>query len=159
MSNAEHMIAVFERDHWVVCQQANGLSHEDSLLQPPFRCNCFNWVLGHIVGGRDLVLAALGAPPVLSEEELVVYQRESEPLTDAERAVPLEKLLAALDETQFRLVNALKETSLETLAAVRNEERQQTLGDYITFLQWHETYHLGQLEILRQLAGTDDKII
>jgi len=153
------MIAVFERDHWVVRRQAKGLSHEDSLLQPPFRCNCFNWVLGHIVGGRDLMLAALGASPVLSEEELEVYQRESEPLTDAERAVPLEKLLAALDETQSRLVNALKETSPETLAAVRNEERQQTLGDYITFLQWHETYHLGQLEILRQLAGTDDKII
>ena len=23
----------------------------------------------------------------------------------------------------------------------------------------HETYHLGQTELLRQLAGTDDKVI
>ena len=24
---------------------------------------------------------------------------------------------------------------------------------------WHETYHTGQLELLRQLAGTDDAIV
>jgi hypothetical protein len=35
----------------------------------------------------------------------------------------------------------------------------QTVGKQITFLQWHETYHLGQLEPLRQLAGKNDKVI
>ena len=35
----------------------------------------------------------------------------------------------------------------------------ETLADWVAFLHWHETYHVGQLELLRQLAGTNDKII
>jgi hypothetical protein len=40
-----------------------------------------------------------------------------------------------------------------------NEERQQTVGDRIAGLHWHETYHTGQLDILRQLAGKDDGVL
>lgn len=34
-----------------------------------------------------------------------------------------------------------------------------TLGQLIFFLFWYETYHVGQPEFLRQLAGKDDKVI
>jgi uncharacterized damage-inducible protein DinB len=34
-----------------------------------------------------------------------------------------------------------------------------TLGQLIFFLFWHESYHVGQPEYLRQLAGKDDKVI
>ena len=34
-----------------------------------------------------------------------------------------------------------------------------TLGQVVFFLYFHDTYHTGQLEALRQLAGKDDKVI
>jgi hypothetical protein len=40
-----------------------------------------------------------------------------------------------------------------------NEDGQSLLGDEIEGLAWHETYHLGQLELLRQLAGKNDQVI
>ena len=33
------------------------------------------------------------------------------------------------------------------------------LGKLLFFLYFHESYHVGQTEIFRQLAGKDDKII
>ena len=38
-------------------------------------------------------------------------------------------------------------------------EHKRTLGERLFFLYFHETYHAGQTEYLRQLAGKDDKVI
>jgi len=34
-----------------------------------------------------------------------------------------------------------------------------TVGEWLNFLLWHETYHVGTTEQLRQLAGKNDKVI
>jgi uncharacterized damage-inducible protein DinB len=34
-----------------------------------------------------------------------------------------------------------------------------TTAEFLHFLLWHETYHAGQTELLRQLSGTNDKVI
>jgi hypothetical protein len=38
-------------------------------------------------------------------------------------------------------------------------DRKTTVGQRAFFLYFHETYHVGQTELFRQLAGKDDKII
>lgn len=140
--------------------QANGLTHAESLLQLPFRGNCFNWVVGHILTSRDTCLRLLGQPAALSAEQLAVYDRGSEPLAAGGQAAPLEELLVKLDDTSQRLSAALEPLSAEQLARpVQFGRGEQPQGDVIAFMQWHETYHLGQLEMLRQLAGKDDKVV
>jgi hypothetical protein len=74
----EPLVYPFNINYDVIKRQVDGLSHQDSLLQPPFRGGCLNWILGYIL---------------------------------------------------------------------------------IAFMYFHETYHTGQTELLRQLAGTDDKVI
>lgn len=159
MSNSVEMAELFQRTHWVIKQQAAGLSHEDSMLRLPFWDNCFNWVLGHIVHYRERALELLDHPSGLSEAETKPYWRESEPLRDADQAISFPKLLEALDVSHERLLDALAKVSPEALAAIYNEENGQTKGQRLAFIGWHETYHIGQLEILRQLAGTNDAII
>ncbi|MCP5095456.1 MAG: DinB family protein [Chloroflexi bacterium] len=159
MVSKTFVIQSFRRNSWVAREQAKGLSHEDTLLQLPFRSNCFNWVLGHIVVNRDNVLAALGEPAFLTEQEQERYTRGSDPIDGVETAVSLSHLLDGIQDTQTRIRTALENASPETLASIYNEEHNQTLADQIAFLNWHEAYHVGQLEILRQLAGTDDSII
>ena len=159
MTTSKGFIEIYERNHWVICKQKEGLTHADSLLQLPFRANCLNWVLGHILVDRDKVLDLLGAEMVLSKEEAAEYQRGAEPIVDGETAVPLERLLEALEETQERLLAVLGEIGEERFGERLSEENERTVGQRVEFSQWHETYHVGQLEILRQLAGTDDSII
>ncbi len=152
------LIELFSINHRVIRRQVDGLTHEDSLLQPPFRGNCLNWVLGHIVANRNTILSLLDAPPVWSDAEIARYKRSSAPITSENHAeaVQLEEILSDLDCTQERLVAALKGMSPEDMDAIKGEE---TLGQQLAFLHFHEAYHTGQTEQLRQLAGRNDAVI
>jgi hypothetical protein len=159
MVSTDKLVELFERSHWVIARQTEGLTHADSLLQLPFRGNCLNWIMGHIIVNRDKILIALGKPPLFEEAESSRYQRGTDPITDPDSAVSLGKLLELLEESQELIIFGLKETASESLDALIDVEKGRTVRDRIEFLQWHETYHSGQLEILRQLAGVDDAII
>ena len=157
--NAETLIELFDRTRRVIHMQAEGLTNADSLLQPPFRGNCFNWVLGHILVGRNQVLGHLDARLFWGEAEQARYRSGSDPVTSEEQALPLKRLLADLDGSQKQIAAALESVSPALLAEPVNSESERSRGEAVAFLHWHETYHTGQLELLRQLAGTDDAII
>lgn len=145
--------------YWIMEQQTAGLSHADSVLQPALRGNCMNWVLGHILDSREKMLALLGQEPLMSEEERIRYQRGSQPVTDANDCVNFDRLMSILQESQGQIMGGLGSLTDEDLGRIVDEENQETLDDRLSFLHWHETYHTGQFEHLRQLAGTNDSII
>ncbi len=161
MLTASDLAAAFERNRWVIREQTSGLSHPDSLLQPPFRANCLNWVIGHIVTHRDKALVTLGSSPVLTHEQGERYAKESNPILEpGEDVVELGRLLDLVDETQVRLTEALSAVTPEDLhAPVDMGRRTVPLAERLHFLYFHDTYHTGQTELLRQLAGVDDKVI
>ena len=139
--------------HWLISKLVAGLSNEDSLVQPPFEANCLNWVLGHILAGRNEALAYLGREAIWDEPELARYKTGSPAITDAAQALPLERLLNDLEESQTRIVASLESISpeeLDTIVDTRFGERP--VGQHIAGLHWHETYHTGQLELLRAVA-------
>ena len=152
----------FERNTWIIRAQTEGLDHAAGLLQTPYRINCLNWTLGHIIDGRGRLLEMVGAEPVLSDDETARYRRESDPvLEDGPGVLPLERLLEAVDETQLRLsaaLGALDETAIAEETDV-GDGRMMSLGARLHFGYFHDTYHTGQTELLRQVTGTDDKII
>ena len=160
MITVAQLTAAFDRNVALLMQQADGLSHADSLRQPPFRGNCLNWVLGHLAENRDAILQALDAEPVLGAAASR-YARESDPITgDGPGVLPLEELLAILTRSQEALATALARTTEEDLAKeIRRGQRTITLSERIFFLYFHETYHVGQAELLRQLTGVNDKVI
>jgi len=160
MITTTQLAEAFGRNLSIVQRQSEGLSHADSLRQPPFRGNCLNWVLGHMAESRDSVLEALGEA-ASSGEAVARYARESEPITaDDAGALPLDELLRLLAASQEALAAALSRATPEDLAReLKVGERTTTVGARVFFLYFHETYHVGQTELLRQLAGATDKVI
>ncbi len=160
MLTPHEMANAFARNASILKMQAEGLTQADSLLQPPFQGNCLNWVLGHIVANRDDILETLGRPPVMGAVA-TRYARESDAIVEGgEGVVPLEDLLARLDEAQGCIAAALEGMTEDALAhEVRAGERTTTVAKRLFFLYFHETYHVGQTELLRQLAGKNDKVI
>lgn len=67
--DAETLAQSYRVTHRIIKLQTYGLTHQDSLLQPPVRGNCLNWVLGHILAGRNTTLEFLGQSPLWQEEE------------------------------------------------------------------------------------------
>ena len=157
MISANLITKHFGINYRVIQRQIEGLSHEDSLLQPPFRGNCLNWVLGHMVASRNGVLEALGQDRIWSEEEAAPYIPDSDPITGPDDPHhPFEKLVADFNQSQETIIAALEAASQADMDAVVDET---SIGERLTFLFWHEAYHVGQTEYLRQLAGKNDKVI
>jgi len=161
MITTKQLMKAFERNMRIIQMQTNGLSQADSLLQMPFRANCLNWVVGHLLANRDAILKSLGEEPLLSDEETKVYNRESEPVVEEGAGVILlERMLEVLARGQERIAICLAEFDNDEFSKdVQVGDQKSTLGERLFFLYFHETYHVGQTEYLRQLAGKDDKVI
>jgi hypothetical protein len=160
MIDANDLAAAFARNVMVIRMQTDGFTHADSLRQLPFRGNCLNWVLGHIVVNRDAVLEVLGAPPLLGDVG-ARYVRGSAPLAEEEAgSLQMDDLLGWLDRSQEQIEGVLLELDETALARpVSGGDRTRTVGQQAFFLYFHETYHVGQTELFRQLSGKEDQVI
>jgi len=161
MISTQELLEAYGRNLSIIQEQTDGLSHEQCLLQPPFRGNCMNWVLGHIAETRNSLLKTLGEEPMMTPAECARYGHGSEPVcAGGEGVIKLERLLAMLQHSQDRFAVLLPRLTPEDLQKLVKDHRGQvTLGNRLFFLYFHDTYHTGQTELLRQLAGTDDKVI
>ena len=134
-------------------KQTENLTHEDSMRQLPFPGNCMNWNIGHILVYRDEYLGAIDGLSAPDAAEFAIYGGGSEPLTDGAKAIPLEILIERLDASSARLKAAFQSLTSEKLNIPYESWAGNTLDDHLHFyIVVHEAMHLGQLEILRELA-------
>jgi hypothetical protein len=130
----------FELNHHVAHANLEGITHEDSLVHPAPAGNCLNWVLGHVVATRNVLMDVLGEPPIWSAADAEPYQRGAHPPLDAARAMPLADIVAAFDRSQETVRRCLPSAPPEHLTTIAG-------------LSFHESYHLGQCGLLRRLLG------
>jgi DinB superfamily len=149
--------------HRVLHLNTEGLTQEDSLIQPQPGGNCLNWVVGHLVNTYDtVVLPLLGEPPVLGKEALKRYDRGSPPLREAGEALPLTELLAAWDEASSRVDAGLARVAPERLEQAApfspRKNPDETVRSLLTIVIFHQAYHVGQTALHRRMAGKEGAI-
>ena len=155
------LIKMLKMEISLIHDQTNGLSHADTLIQPRPGGNCMNWVLGHLLENQISMLKAIGGDSPIDPESVARYQRESAPISsDGEGVLLLEELLDGLDKVHSAIATRLSEMSEEDFdLEIQYGERKAIRGWRVFFLHFHYTYHIGQLEQLRQLAGKTEKVI
>ena len=160
MVDPKVLINTYARNYSVIQQQVDGLTHEDSLLQIPTGGNCLNWIVGHIVSARCPVMSGLGIEPIWTDEQRAMYRGGSAPITaeNADTAYRLEAMLGDLARSQEAIVACLREKTLAEMS-VPSFQPDRTLGESVNYFGWHEGFHAGQLEYLRNLAGKHEKVI
>jgi uncharacterized damage-inducible protein DinB len=153
--NSETFSRLFELNDYCVKVNTEGFTEADGFVQPSGGGNCCNWVLGHIVATRNAILELLGESPIWSEKEVGQYKRGAEAITASTNAHSLIDIQNAFDRSQKLILNALKKKTAENLAKETDDE---TVGHKLTTLLFHETYHVGQLGLLRRIAGKEGAI-
>ena len=135
-------------------QKTEALTHADSMKQLPFPANCMNWNIGHIMVYREEYLGAIDGVSAPDPAEYAIYGAGTEPLTDTSKAMLLDTLIERLDASSERLKAAFQSLSPGKLNELfESHSGPQRLDDYLFFyIAVHEALHLGQLEILRELA-------
>lgn len=163
MIDAASLTMILQRNFGVIQRQIKDVTHEESLMQLPFRGNCMNWVLGHLVMSRQRILIMTGQPTLWTQEQCNRYERGSEPIVDGTDALPFEKIASDLATTQQCIQAWLEQAKPEDLDVEIIPHNipadAAPIWDWMEFLLWHEAYHLGNLELLRQLTGKNDRVI
>jgi len=154
MISGENLTWNFERNASYLRTHLADLTHADSLVQPPVNGNCINWVVGHIVCYRNLALGICELPLVVDPTVADRYDRGSAPVTGAAADVtPLATLVQAYWTSHEQL--------LAYLHAMNQEQANEVVSaggftmprsELLTSFMRHESYHAGQLELLRELA-------
>ncbi|MGE5177088.1 MAG: DinB family protein [Hyphomicrobiales bacterium] len=147
---------LFRTSHGALHLNLAGVTPEEALLQPEPAGNCLTWIVGHITASRNGALRVLGEEPIWDAETAKRYARSSAPILGSGDGLPFERIVADFDATQERIVAALARTSPEDLA--RTWKDDQSVGAWLAFLHFHESYHVGQTGIVRRLIGKEGAI-
>ena len=155
--NTKAIMTLFGFTHGVFRQNTAEVTHEESLRQPQPGGNCINWVGGHLAATRQGMLQMLGHAPTWTEDEMAFYRRGSSPVTTGVGAMRWERIAEDFDATQPLLMAGLAKLSPEDLAAPlpadRNPFKLDSLAEQMAVFNFHESYHVGQLGLLRRLVG------
>jgi uncharacterized damage-inducible protein DinB len=148
--------------HQVLRLNADGLTQEESLIQPAPAGNCLNWVVGHALWTYEQLLPLLGQEPVLEKDALKRYARGTPPLQDAAEALELQDLLAAWDEASKRVDAGLAGLTAEVLDRPAplspTKDPNETVRSLLSTVCFHQAYHTGQAGVLRRIAGKEGAI-
>ena len=153
--NAASLAAMYGLNHQVLKLNLDGITHEDSLIQPRPFGNCINWIMGHLVCQRNSILTLVGEKPIWGATETELYRRGTPPITDGVKALPFGRIMDDLDRSQELLLPAIGRLTEEQLAQA---DDRGTLEDKLGFLHFHEAYHAGQIGLLRRLVGKGGQI-
>ena len=145
----------------LMLKQLDGLSHADSLLQPQPAGNCMNWVIGHLVVNLADILTTLGGELPADLPNLEHYGFGSEPILCEETGVlQLPVLLEAYAGLDTRITERLDQmTDADFDEKIDFFQGPNRRGYVAFFYFFHHSYHIGQLEQLRNLAGHTEKLI
>lgn len=150
---AKKIVEKYEFLNMVIHGITDSITHEESIMQLQFDTNCMNWVMGHIVTNRSHVLEVLDAAHAWRDEVRTLYHTGTAPIKPESSALQFEKLLVYLDESVELLTRALENVSAEWLAEnFTNYKGEKTREAHLSGFHWHETYHIGQLEIFKDMA-------
>jgi len=153
--DAESMAGLAGFSQKAMTANLEGISHPESLAQPPGGGNCINWIVGHVLVHRDKMLEMLGHPPVWTDPARARYDRGSAPITgDGPGVVPLDRLRELLERSAEAVPTALRAAGGKLAEPAGNG----TVGQKVGFLQFHEGYHAGQIGIVRRILGKEGAI-
>lgn len=152
--NSEALVVLAKRNHALLLKDVDGISDEQALV-PLFEGGShLNWLVAHLVAGRDHMLTALGEERVRAKEVSDAYDYGSTPPTK-EEALPFAQHVQALVASNERLVAALQAATPEQLS---QPHKKGTVGQHLEFMLWHEAYHTGQATLYRRAAGLKSPI-
>lgn len=161
MITAKEYQSMLEGNLEIIKEQINGVSNSEMLIQPPNGGNCMLWTLGHLTDSLLSILVFLGGEKLQELADLSRFKRGSEPILGHETGLMTASELMEAYET---LHQAVIEKLAPMTAAEFDEEipgfgRPARRGWMLFFMEFHHAYHIGQLELLRNLAGHTEKII
>jgi uncharacterized damage-inducible protein DinB len=151
-SSVGDVTLIFKLNNRLVKSALQGLTDEEVWTRP-HGGNAIGWILGHITETRGSILAELGDAAGMPWPKQ--FSRGSSPEPSAER--PSRAVLEdAWSASSGRMRQVFERLTPDKLAELPKKEGLPGVTDvasFITFMAFHESYHVGQLGYARRLLG------
>lgn len=161
MIKASEYQKMLEGNFELIKEQIKELSDSEMLIQPPNGGNCMLWTLGHLANNLLSILGFLGGEKLEGLADLSRFRYGSEPVLGSEPGLMTHTEIMDAYELLHQAV--LEKISLMTEAEFDVEiptfQGPARRGWMLFFMEFHHAYHIGQLELLRNLAGHTEKIL
>jgi uncharacterized damage-inducible protein DinB len=131
----------------------DGLTEEQANARPSATANSAAYVAAHVADARFFLLRVLGTSAV---SPLASYLDGARSIDDLKAMPPLTDIMGAWTAAAHALRDRLDVITTEELDApsrTRLPIPDATVLSTLTFLVQHDSYHVGQLSVLRRLAG------
>ena len=112
------------------------------------------WLVGHIATYRNRVVAMLGQPPANAPWEVAFARGTSS--ADVPADLDIKDVVASFHAAHAAMAGAWETLTPEDLAKPCGRtmpDGTEDVAGFLRFLAWHEAYHLGQVGLMRRLAG------
>ena len=130
-----------------------GMSDEQANVRPSAAGNSAVFVAAHVADTRFFLLKVLGADLA---NPLAPYLAKAKSIDDVKRFPSLSEIQSAWTAASHALrgrLDAVTSTEWDALCGDRFPAADQTMLGALTFLVQHDSYHVGQLALLRRQVG------
>ena len=154
MSDLKTLAQQFAFNAGMLQMLSKDMQPDDWAFRPEGGGNCALWILGHVCSARRMLVRKLGGdtPEVATD---ALFGMGEEP-RDASELPDAATLLAEVQAPSKELVRVLEALTPEKAAEPWGHafpDGSDTIAGGIRFLFFHESYHLGQLGLLRRMRG------
>lgn len=134
---------LFEFNHVALNKNLDDVSHQNSLIVPAGNGSCINWIMGHILVSRDLILQILQLPKCSNDDMKKLYSpgTHNPPAGAAHRIEVLRKIY---NDSHARIMEVLPGRKVPY-----SEEKTKNPAAML----FHEAYHIGQIGSVRRMIG------
>ena len=119
------------------------------------KANSFHWIAGHLTASRFTVANMLGLNEQFPNDELFSFGSEPK---DPSAYQSIDEIKQAWGEIAEKLLARLEEVTdadLDGEAPFEVPGVPKKIGDLVSFLQLHESYHVGQLAYINRMQGSE----
>ena len=123
------------------------------MIRPDNKANSIHFILGHITGTRYQIAQLLGEHAEFAHEAL--FDR-GVAIKDAAEYPPFSQVKAAWDTISLRMPQVLETATEEQLSGPAPFDppgMEKNVRGLLSFMAFHESYHIGQISYVRRLLG------
>lgn len=131
----------------------DGMSDDQASQRTVPGTNSVAFIVAHLIDARHTILEVLGGS---AENPLATYLESARGMDDVAYLPPLDALIAAWRRIDLEIAerfSQITDESLDTPAPHRYPGGDGSILGALAFLVQHDSYHIGQLALLRRAHG------
>lgn len=149
---------MFKTNNFIMSKGIDDLSDEEILTRPNKDTNSLLYILGHLVTYRYQICKALGVEIEHNYDTLFDYGGKITDNTKFPTVATLKDDWAHITDKLYSAIDNATDEILQKEIPNKQPIGEKNILGAVSFLAFHESYHIGQVAFIRKYLGHDQVV-